>query len=111
MGHSRPQKGELGHPRCRSPDLPPGEPANPGRNRRPPGLPRPLPDTETCARWATPPAASIPLALADTAARRLVPPGTRTLITGFGAGLTWGSHTLTFPTAQPRTFPPHSSGQ
>ncbi|MFM9611489.1 beta-ketoacyl-ACP synthase 3 [Streptomyces niveiscabiei] len=42
-------------------------------------------------------AASIPLALADVARRRAVPPGTRTLLTAFGGGLTWGSAALTWP--------------
>ncbi|MFB6951291.1 beta-ketoacyl-ACP synthase 3 [Streptomyces niveus] len=53
-------------------------------------------------------AASLPLALADTAARRSVPPGARTLLTGFGGGLTWGAHTLTFPEARPHSYAPHT---
>ncbi|WP_329558157.1 ketoacyl-ACP synthase III [Streptomyces uncialis] len=52
-------------------------------------------------------AASIPLALADAATRRAAHPGQRTLLTGFGAGLAWGSHTLLFPEARPRTLPSH----
>ncbi|MFE4452992.1 beta-ketoacyl-ACP synthase III [Streptomyces sp. NPDC056796] len=52
-------------------------------------------------------AASIPLALADTAVRRLVAPGARTLITGFGGGLTWGAQTLRFPEARPHSRSPH----
>ena len=42
-------------------------------------------------------AASIPLVLADVVARRAVAPGTRTLLTAFGGGLTWGSAALTWP--------------
>ncbi|MFE1442314.1 beta-ketoacyl-ACP synthase III [Streptomyces sp. NPDC058739] len=42
-------------------------------------------------------AASIPLALADAAARGRLRPGDRLLLTSFGAGLTWGSATLTWP--------------
>ncbi|MFM9445145.1 beta-ketoacyl-ACP synthase 3 [Streptomyces acidiscabies] len=45
-------------------------------------------------------AASIPLVLADVVARRAVPPGTRTLLTAFGGGLTWGSAALTWPDPQ-----------
>ncbi|WP_416970206.1 beta-ketoacyl-ACP synthase 3 [Streptomyces sp. 4F14] len=45
-------------------------------------------------------AASIPLALADTVARGAVRPGTRTLLTAFGGGLTWGSAALTWPDPQ-----------
>ncbi|MGW1975588.1 beta-ketoacyl-ACP synthase 3 [Streptomyces sp. NPDC001889] len=55
-------------------------------------------------------AASIPLALADTAARRRAAPGARTLITGFGGGLAWGSHTLLFPEARPLSHPPYTPG-
>ncbi|MDT0321626.1 beta-ketoacyl-ACP synthase III [Streptomyces millisiae] len=51
-------------------------------------------------------AASVPLALADTAARGLVRPGTRTLLTAFGGGLTWGTVALGWPAAIPRTAPP-----
>ncbi|MFF8960130.1 beta-ketoacyl-ACP synthase 3 [Streptomyces sp. NPDC014894] len=53
-------------------------------------------------------AASIPLALADAAERRLAAPGARTLITGFGGGLAWGSHTLLFPEARPHACSPHA---
>jgi len=53
-------------------------------------------------------AASIPLALADTALRRRVEPGARTLITGFGGGLAWGAHTLSFPEARPHSYAPHT---
>lgn len=42
-------------------------------------------------------AASIPLVLADVVAERAVPKGTRTLLTAFGGGLTWGSVALTWP--------------
>ncbi|KIZ16187.1 beta-ketoacyl-ACP synthase III [Streptomyces natalensis] len=51
-------------------------------------------------------AASIPLALADTAARHRVQPGTRTLLTAFGGGLTWGSVALSWPAARPRSSEP-----
>lgn len=44
-------------------------------------------------------AASIPLALADIASRRQVAAGSRTLLSAFGGGLTWGSATLTWPSA------------
>ncbi|MET8980897.1 beta-ketoacyl-ACP synthase 3 [Streptomyces sp. NPDC004539] len=46
-------------------------------------------------------AASIPLALADVVARGAVRPGTRTLLTAFGGGLTWGSAALTWPDPAP----------
>ena len=46
-------------------------------------------------------AASIPLVLADVVARGAVPPGTRTLLTAFGGGLTWGSAALTWPDTPP----------
>jgi 3-oxoacyl-[acyl-carrier-protein] synthase III len=42
-------------------------------------------------------AASIPLALAQGVADGTVRPGQRTLLTAFGAGLTWGSALLTWP--------------
>ncbi|WP_329046746.1 beta-ketoacyl-ACP synthase III [Streptomyces sp. NBC_01422] len=42
-------------------------------------------------------AASIPLLLAHTAADGRLKPGHRTLLTAFGAGLTWGATTLTWP--------------
>lgn len=42
-------------------------------------------------------AASIPLVLADIVATGQVRPGTRTLLTAFGGGLTWGSVALTWP--------------
>lgn len=42
-------------------------------------------------------AASIPLVIAQVAAEHLVRPGTRTLLTAFGGGLTWGSAALTWP--------------
>ncbi|MGW1376851.1 beta-ketoacyl-ACP synthase III [Streptomyces sp. NPDC002446] len=51
-------------------------------------------------------AASIPLALADTARRGLVRPGTRTLLTAFGGGLTWGSVALRWPSALPWAHDP-----
>nr|WP_033291262.1 beta-ketoacyl-ACP synthase III [Amycolatopsis jejuensis] len=42
-------------------------------------------------------AASIPLALADAVADGTLVPGHRVLLTAFGAGLTWGSTVLTWP--------------
>lgn len=42
-------------------------------------------------------AASIPLLLADAAADGRLKPGHRTLLTAFGAGLTWGAVALTWP--------------
>jgi 3-oxoacyl-[acyl-carrier-protein] synthase III len=51
-------------------------------------------------------AASIPLALADTARRKLVRPGTRTLLTAFGGGLTWGSLAMSWPSALPWAHDP-----
>ncbi|WP_461712096.1 beta-ketoacyl-ACP synthase III [Streptomyces sp. DSM 41013] len=42
-------------------------------------------------------AASIPLLLAQAAADGRLEPGHRTLLTAFGAGLTWGAATLTWP--------------
>jgi 3-oxoacyl-[acyl-carrier-protein] synthase-3 len=42
-------------------------------------------------------AASIPLLLARSAADGRLGPGHRTLLTAFGAGLTWGATTLTWP--------------
>ncbi|WP_326700599.1 ketoacyl-ACP synthase III [Streptomyces sp. NBC_01754] len=42
-------------------------------------------------------AASIPLLLAHSAADGRLKPGHRTLLTAFGAGLTWGATTLTWP--------------
>lgn len=51
-------------------------------------------------------AASIPLALAATAAHGAVRPGTRSLLTAFGGGLTWGSVALRWPDAVPRSYAP-----
>ncbi|MEV6057572.1 beta-ketoacyl-ACP synthase III [Streptomyces sp. NPDC052107] len=42
-------------------------------------------------------AASIPLLLADATADGRLKPGHRTLLTAFGAGLTWGAVTFTWP--------------
>ncbi|MFJ4428432.1 beta-ketoacyl-ACP synthase 3 [Streptomyces bobili] len=42
-------------------------------------------------------AASIPLLLAQAAADGRITPGRRLLLTAFGAGLTWGATTLTWP--------------
>ncbi|WP_329013711.1 beta-ketoacyl-ACP synthase 3 [Streptomyces sp. NBC_00690] len=53
-------------------------------------------------------AASIPLAIADAADTRSVKPGARTLLTGFGAGLAWGAHTMLFPDARPHSQPPRT---
>jgi 3-oxoacyl-[acyl-carrier-protein] synthase-3 len=47
-------------------------------------------------------AASIPIALADAARRGVLQPGHRTLVTAFGAGLTWGSATFTWPEIKPQ---------
>lgn len=49
-------------------------------------------------------AASIPLLLARSAADGTLNPGHRTLLTAFGAGLTWGATTLTWPNLS-RTAP------
>ncbi|MEV0372907.1 beta-ketoacyl-ACP synthase III [Streptomyces sp. NPDC050636] len=46
-------------------------------------------------------AASIPLAMADTATHNRVRPGSRTLLTAFGGGLTWGAIALRWPSAVP----------
>ncbi|MFD3381955.1 MULTISPECIES: beta-ketoacyl-ACP synthase III [unclassified Streptomyces] len=53
-------------------------------------------------------AASIPLLLAQACADRRITAGHRLLLTAFGAGLTWGATTLTWPdltTSQPPTSP------
>ncbi|MFE9250823.1 beta-ketoacyl-ACP synthase III [Streptomyces sp. NPDC007088] len=47
-------------------------------------------------------AASIPLLLARSAADGRLKPGHRTLLTAFGAGLTWGATTLTWPSLSPQ---------
>ncbi|MFE9559306.1 beta-ketoacyl-ACP synthase 3 [Streptomyces sp. NPDC006692] len=47
-------------------------------------------------------AASIPLLLAQAATDGRVQPGHRLLLTAFGAGLTWGATTLTWPDLHPR---------
>ncbi|WP_329064347.1 beta-ketoacyl-ACP synthase III [Streptomyces sp. NBC_01429] len=47
-------------------------------------------------------AASIPLLLARSAADGRLKPGHRTLLTAFGAGLTWGATTLTWPGLSPQ---------
>ncbi|MFD4377082.1 beta-ketoacyl-ACP synthase 3 [Streptomyces sp. NPDC058486] len=49
-------------------------------------------------------AASIPLLLAQAAADARLKAGHRTLLTAFGAGLTWGAVTLTWPDLPP--YPP-----
>ncbi|MFE4832187.1 beta-ketoacyl-ACP synthase III [Streptomyces sp. NPDC056672] len=54
-------------------------------------------------------AASIPLLLARSAANGLLRPGHRTLLTAFGAGLTWGATTLTWP-GLCRSHPPNGAG-
>ncbi|MET7563672.1 beta-ketoacyl-ACP synthase 3 [Streptomyces sp. NPDC005479] len=50
-------------------------------------------------------AASIPLLLAHSAADGRLKPGHRTLLTAFGAGLTWGATTLTWPDLCPSRLP------
>jgi 3-oxoacyl-[acyl-carrier-protein] synthase-3 len=50
-------------------------------------------------------AASIPLLLAQTAAEGRLEPGHRTLLTAFGAGLTWGAVTLIWPDLSPARLP------
>ncbi|MEW1923801.1 beta-ketoacyl-ACP synthase III [Streptomyces sp. NPDC088360] len=50
-------------------------------------------------------AGSIPLALADAVASGELRPGHRTLLTGFGGGLTWGSTALIWP--ELATVPTH----
>jgi 3-oxoacyl-[acyl-carrier-protein] synthase-3 len=57
-------------------------------------------------------AASIPLLLTHAAADGSVKPGHRLLLAAFGAGLTWGATTLTWPDLNPRPrptegIPPH----
>ncbi|MGW0753383.1 beta-ketoacyl-ACP synthase III [Streptomyces sp. NPDC002587] len=54
-------------------------------------------------------AASIPLLLARAFADGRLKPGHRTLLTAFGAGLTWGATTLTWPDLS-RTRPPEGAG-
>ncbi|MFD5064935.1 beta-ketoacyl-ACP synthase III [Streptomyces sp. NPDC058394] len=54
-------------------------------------------------------AASIPLLLAHSAADGRLKPGHRTLLTAFGAGLTWGATTLTWP-GLCRSHPPKGAG-
>ncbi|KOU37634.1 beta-ketoacyl-ACP synthase 3 [Streptomyces sp. WM6378] len=53
-------------------------------------------------------AASIPLLLAQAATDGRITPGQRLLLTAFGAGLTWGATTLTWPNLSPR--PIHTKG-
>jgi 3-oxoacyl-[acyl-carrier-protein] synthase-3 len=53
-------------------------------------------------------AASIPLLLTQAAADCRLAPGHRTLLTAFGAGLTWGAATLTWPDL-PRTRLPEGA--
>ncbi|QIP74720.1 beta-ketoacyl-ACP synthase III [Streptomyces sp. VN1] len=50
-------------------------------------------------------AASIPLLLAQAAADGRLGPGHRTLLTAFGAGLTWGAVALTWPDLSPARLP------
>lgn len=50
-------------------------------------------------------AASLPLLLARSAADGRLEPGHRTLLTAFGAGLTWGATTLTWPGLSPTRRP------
>ncbi|MBV1957416.1 beta-ketoacyl-ACP synthase 3 [Streptomyces sp. BV333] len=53
------------------------------------------------ARVGNTAAASIPLALADAADGGRLEPGSRTVLTAFGGGLTWGSAALTWPHLTP----------
>ncbi|MGR3875631.1 beta-ketoacyl-ACP synthase III [Streptomyces graminifolii] len=52
-------------------------------------------------------AASIPLALAQAYADGALRPGHRVCLTAFGAGLTWGATTLTWPDLKPVPPPSH----
>lgn len=54
-------------------------------------------------------AASVPLLLARSAADGRLAPGHRTLLTAFGAGLTWGAVALTWPDFS-LTLPPEGAG-
>ncbi|ANP50428.1 3-oxoacyl-ACP synthase [Streptomyces griseochromogenes] len=60
-------------------------------------------DAAVCeiARVGNTSAASIPLALADAAEGGRLQPGSRTVLTAFGGGLTWGSAALTWPRLTP----------
>ncbi|MGW1205333.1 beta-ketoacyl-ACP synthase III [Streptomyces cyaneofuscatus] len=55
-------------------------------------------------------AASIPLLLARSAADGRLKPGHRTLLTAFGAGLTWGATTFTWPGLSAAATPPKEAG-
>ncbi|MGX2995398.1 beta-ketoacyl-ACP synthase III [Streptomyces sp. JNUCC 64] len=55
-------------------------------------------------------AASIPLLLARSTADGRLKPGHRTLLTAFGAGLTWGATTLTWPGLPATAIPPKGAG-
>jgi 3-oxoacyl-[acyl-carrier-protein] synthase-3 len=48
-------------------------------------------------RYGNTSSASIPLCLAEAAADGRLAPGTRVLMTGMGAGLTWGSAYIVWP--------------
>lgn len=50
-------------------------------------------------------AASIPLLLDHASSDGRLMPGHRTLLTAFGAGLTWGALTLTWPDLAPARLP------
>ncbi|WP_327749769.1 beta-ketoacyl-ACP synthase III [Streptomyces europaeiscabiei] len=52
-------------------------------------------------------AASIPLALAQASADGTLRTGHRVCLTAFGAGLTWGATTLTWPDLKPAAHPRH----
>ncbi|WP_026422609.1 beta-ketoacyl-ACP synthase III [Actinokineospora inagensis] len=52
-------------------------------------------------------AASIPLALADAVVDGVLPPGARTMLCGFGGGLTWGSAALLWPDLAVQAPPRH----
>ncbi|MGW2818273.1 beta-ketoacyl-ACP synthase III [Streptomyces sp. NPDC001415] len=67
-----------------------------------------IPDTSvilTIGHHGNTAAASIPLAMSDPTSSR-VAPGTRTLLTAFGGGLTWGSVAITWPDARPTHHSP-----
>ncbi|GGN41015.1 beta-ketoacyl-ACP synthase III [Streptomyces fuscichromogenes] len=54
-------------------------------------------------------AASIPLALAQASADGTLQRGHRVCLTAFGAGLTWGATTLTWPDLKPAAHPAHDT--
>lgn len=54
-------------------------------------------------------AASIPLALAQASADGTLQPGHRVCLTAFGAGLTWGATTVTWPDLKSAAHPHHDT--